>query len=665
MADSTQLPSAQQARDDDRRALDSRRLVHRSGSFDLLDPPSVASMIPQDPDGLLDAIQIADEIIVQIPSWGPNPAPVNEQVMLLWVLESEPEVPVELATVTVPPGTQFPLQVSIPSNKYYEGRLLLSYEGRNFSGNQFFSEPLLITVDTIPPYGNSSPESLVLPEGAEVITDAYLDAGNGTVALEVPVDYDDKSDDDTVYFYWLKTVPENIDQLPPPSIPPFTLGQSTTVILTRELLAQVGDGICHGVYLIKDKANNFSRISYWASATVALGLLPDNLQPPQVPLANDGRIDRLDAHAGVVVEIPAFDNVKNGDLLLVKWGDTDLALWPTGPSPQFPIRIPVPWQAIDSNYDYDSEPPLQPVTVSYQVSRVGLRFPAQPLTREVNVQLRVVGPDTPDAPDPVNPNLPVLVVRGESNQDNKLVESDNGKPAKATFLLFANAKENDEITLHWGGLVNLQNIYYVKATDEPGVTEISIDVPWSIIQEAGNSLEFPVFYRISDAEQVNYQQSPTTTVNVQAIIVELPAPEFPDVVEVQPEFWVLNCSSIKEQGGNHGFRVHVPPSEHIKEGMEVTFDWIVAENQDGTGSINGTELTEKIVVTAEQQRSGIDWFIQPYETKILPAFSGTQQGIGYTRLKYSTLVGQIPTESVFVHVLIGLSVGGGSSCPLP
>ena len=84
---------------------------------------------------------------------------------------------------------------------------------------------------------------------------------------------------------------------------------------------------------------------------------------------------------------------------------------------------------------------------------------------------------------------------------------------------------------------------------------------------------------------MNYQQSPTTTVNVQAIIVELPAPEFPDVVEVQPEFWVLNCSSIKEQGGNHGFRVHVPPSRfgsfHTEQKPWPFADWPTPRPAEG------------------------------------------------------------------------------------
>lgn len=665
MADSTQLPTAQQARDIDRRALDVRRLAHRSGTHNaLLDPPTVPAMIPQDPDGLLDATQIKDQIIVEIPSWGPNPSPVPEQLWVQWAPEDDPEGNVELAELTVAPGTQFPLQVLIPSGRYFQGRLLLSYYGFNFIGNGFESDTQLITVDTVPPYGNGSPESLEPPVGADVITDAYLDTVGGSVALEVPLGYAGQSGDDTVYFYWLKTVPENIGQLPPPSIPPFTLGTSTAATLTRAVLEQVGDGICHGVYVLKDKANNFSRISYWTSSTVALGLLPDNLDAPEVPLAVDGMIDRLDAHTGVVVQIPEFSNVKNGDLVHVKWGDTELAVWPTGPAPQFPIRIPVPWEAITGNYDYTAENPLQTVVVSYQVSRVGLRFPAQPLTLSVNVQLRVVGPDKPD-PDPVNPNLPVLVVQGDSGQNNTLVPGDNGKPATATFVLFNNAKAGDEITLHWGGLVNLQNIYYVGEADVPGTTEVEIEVPWNIIQEAGNSLELEVFYRISDAEQVNYQQSLTTRVNAQAVIVELPAPEFPDIVEVAPDYFVLNCSSIREVDGVYGFRVHVPPNEYIKEGMEVTFDWTAVEEADGNGAIAGTELVERIIVDADQERFGIDWFVKPYDTKILPAFSETELGFGYSRLKYSTLVGQIPTDSEFVHELIGLSIGGGNSCPMP
>jgi len=662
MADSTQLPTAQQARDNAMLAVVSRLKERHDANVhnDLVDPPGVAAIIPADPDGLLDARQIQQSFVVTIPQWGTNPTPEPERVRLRWARKETPDTKILLVEQVVPPGTNFPLSITVASKDYLQGQLELSYDGVNMLGNAFMSAVLPITLDTVPPYGDGSPEELTAD--TDVITDAYLTGAGGEVTLTVPITYPEHAATDTVYFCWLKEIPSNPDDRPPPSVPLFQLGTSTEIKMDRTLLASVGDGQCYGVYFLQDKAGNISRLSYWYTATVALGALPENLQAPRVPYAEDGKVDRYDAHLGVKVEIPPFDNAKFGDLLHVKWGDATLPVVPIGANPESPITVAVPWEALEAGYDYEAEDPLQKVTVGYHVTRVGLPFPAAPLTTEVNVQFRVVGPEKPD-PDPVNPALPVLVAKGESDLDNKLVDTDNGKDATATFKLFANAKEDDEITLHWGGLVNL-NIYYVGAQDVPGETDVSIIVPWSLIEEASNSLELPVFYRISDAEQVNYQQSPTTLVNVQAVMIELPAPEFPDIWESETGFKVLNCESVIKQGEVHGFRVHVPPNAHIKAGMTVTFDWIVAENADGTGSIAGTELVEPIVVSPEQERNGIDWFVGPYAEKILPAFTETASTLGYTRLKYSTLIGEIPTESTFVHEMIGLDIGGGNSCKL-
>lgn len=74
------------------------------------------------------------------------------------------------------------------------------------------------------------------------------------------------------------------------------------------------------VYVLVDKAGNISRVSKPMSVVVALGAMPANLKLPEVPLAADDLIDRLDAKQGVQVHVLEYDNWKSTDEISVSWG---------------------------------------------------------------------------------------------------------------------------------------------------------------------------------------------------------------------------------------------------------------------------------------------------------------------------------------------------------
>ncbi|MHA6196312.1 hypothetical protein ACX3YG_18300 [Pseudomonas wadenswilerensis] len=623
------------------------------------DPPAVDAIIPGDTDGLLDALKIRTQFIVEIPEWEENTLPFAEVVSLYWAREETPEEKIKLEEREVPPGSTFPLKVVVERREYQQGRMRLTYSGYNSSGNAFASQPLLVTVDTIAPYSGASPLEPTVVGNADVITDDYLSQNGDTFTLTIP-DYADRAPGDMAFFYWIKDVPKEPEQLPVPTLPAIDMAGARTAVLTKAMLAEIGDGQCYGVYILRDKAGNTSPISYWYAATVALGLLPDNLKVPEVPAANDGMVNREDGHLGVEVHIPAFDNAKNGDLVYAKWGVTNLPVYPTGPNPDFPLRIAVPWQAMVDNYQFNTGTPDQEVTISYHVERVGLRFPDPPLTSEVTVWLDVVGPENPD-PDPVNPDLPKLTVKGESGQDNTLIDTDNGKDATVTFLLYEGAKQGDRIHLVWKGVPAAD--FHTVGAEVPGDT-ITMAVPWSLIQGGGNGLQVPVCYRITDENGVNYQQSPATPVNVSAIIIVLPPPTFPDLGQTPTGEPILNCSSIKKLNDVHGIRVHVPPSEHLKAGMDITFDWFVAKDNQGAELIDSTGFNERVRISPDQERVGVDWFIRPYAEKVLPAFEDTETRFGYSWLKYSVAINEIPMTTDEVVEMIGLNVGPGESCNL-
>lgn len=653
MASSKEFSPAEQARRDYQLSLNARNTRSE------LAAPVIPAIIPGDADGLLDATQIRSVLTVEIPAWPAPPDGVNEYIWLRWAREEDPEEVYEWPMITLAPGTTFPLQLQIPFKDYLQGRLLVSYRNENWHSNPGYSATTLITLDTVPPYANESPENVDIP--TDVITDEYLDTNNGQVVLTIP-DYPDRAPGDVAYVYWVKDVPNEPGDVPP-TLGPIDVNVTREVPITRAILEQVGEGQCNALYVLIDKAGNISRLSYWIPAVVALGPLPIVTDPPVIPFNHDGIIDRVDAFTGVVVQVPEFDNQRNGDLVQVWWGNTPLAVYPTGPSQPFPVEVRVPWEVLKANYDFEAVDPRQPIQVSYQVTRVGLPFPQTPPSTQVHVNFKVVGPDNPDEPNPVNPGLAVLEVRGGSDIPNKLSVHDHGLDATAYIPLNAAAKVGDVIQLFWNKVLSI-NSHTVDETDVPGETIVEIVIPWTMIEEYANNAQLPVHYTMTDALGINYQESPVTNVEVKVLTITFPAPEFPHITISESGNRVMNCASIREENGEHGFYVYVAPDgKHLKEGVRVTMEWRVTEFPGGEIPVDNTEFTEYVDITKEQEINGITWFVHPYEQYILPAFSDTPLQAGMTNVHFRVTVGDEEITSDYAVEMIGLLSGGGS-CPL-
>lgn len=649
------LSPEQQARRDQQRAMSPRQTLEKSA-----EPAIVPAIIPGDPDGLLDATQIRESIVVHIPQWGPNPSLDDELLWLRWASADDPDNVYELTGQVVPPGSEFPLTLTIPRRFYQQGHLLLSYEVENWQLNPVFSKPKPITLDTIAPYADVNPDALML--AVDIITDAYLDQNNDQVIATLP-DYHDRADGDTAYFFWVKDVPEHPDDVPP-ALGPIDVNQTREIAITRDVLERIGNGLCYALYALMDKAGNISRLSYYTSARVAVGAVPENLQPPSVPLAEDGLIDRVDAAQGVLVQVLEFDNAQRGDLIQVFWGDTALTPVQVGSTPSFPVSVPVPWAAIKANYDFaDSGAASQPLIVGYQVVRSPLTFPEVPLGAEILVNLKVAGPENPDEPDPVNPALPVVLVRGDSGLDNELDLNDHGKPATVFITLYEGVKAGDLIHVYWKGQRSTRP-YPVEPGDAPG-DEVQVDVPWELIEAAGNDPLLPVHYIVTDADEVNYQQSLPTMVKVNVLEITLEKPEFPHIwISADGTRKRMNCSSIRELDGALGFYVLVrPDGQYLKAGTDVTLHWHVTDPSDGE-VLEGSTFSEVITLSLPQEVNGILWFVQPYETYILPAYDDTASRSGNTHVYYSLEAGGTVVCSEPAVELIGLQESGGGSCEL-
>jgi hypothetical protein len=131
-----------------------------------------------------------------------------------------------------------------------------------------------------------------------------IDSNKRSVKL-VLSQYSDHQPGDKVNVWWLK---ELSTPLPPPDIigvPVDALPQELPV--PDSLIEQVGDGGVKAVYVLVDKAGNYSPASQPLDVGVALGPWPTAFGPPVVDLAP---IDQADVALGVDVDVPYFDNSK-------------------------------------------------------------------------------------------------------------------------------------------------------------------------------------------------------------------------------------------------------------------------------------------------------------------------------------------------------------------
>lgn len=648
--------SAEQARLDYKRALTDRQQQAQN-----LLPPLVPAIIAGDADGLIEAKSLVSPLEVLVPSWA-GPA---ARVAIEWTVEGGTRF-VEVAHVMSPGLPPFPFSMYIPVDEFVEGRRHIRYTVVLSSGNRLESPPTLVTLDRTPPYGVGYPAAPTWPDtmpAGALVTDDYLATTGGVLPVFIP-EYPDRQSGDTAFFYWLREVPETPEGINY-SVGPLDLDVTREVWVPRDVLEATGDGACYGVYVLKDKAGNISRLSAWVKANVLLGPLPSDLQPPVVPLAADGLIDRLDGFEGVVVNIPAFQGSKNGDVVKVTWGGSELVSYPVGPAPQFPIPVPVPWSALRDNYDFDPQAnESQPVDVSYQVVRENVEFPATPLSTTIVVNLRVTGPDNGNEPDPVNPKLTEPLIRGESQLDNQLIETDAGKDATATIVLPEGLSSGDMIYLYWdGGLT--PDYYHVIDGDMPG-KEVPINIPWSVIEASGNNTALPVHYLITQPGSANHQLSLTRYVQVKIETLTLPKATFPHIfIDEELGIRSVNCSSLRQVNGNWGVHVHIAAGgKYLKQGVEVIAEWRVYDS-DTYVEIPGAADSKSFIITADHELNGIDWFIQPYEERILPAYEQTNSKLGWAWVRYRALIAGEEVFSEITEELLGLLLPDGGSCPLP
>lgn len=402
---------------------------------------------------------------------------------------------------------------------------------------------------------------------------------------------------------------------------------------------------------------------------MALGLLPDNLKEPVVPLAQppEKLINLPDARLGVEVLIESFDNWKPADRIEVTWGAEVLRPDEVGSSPAFPISIRVPDLVLQGQYN-QANGGDQPTEVSYRILR-GV-VPSEVKSISVNVNFATIGPDPitgPGWPDPVNDALRPVEVRGKkSDSANVLTAADKGEAARVLFKLYTKLQPGEMIDFYWGARLTSSATYTVLPSDAAD-SDREVEIPWVDIFAEGNRDDLPVHYRIHAPDSENTQHSPDTLVQVNAIVI---TPEAPVFEGTSTNGW-LNCDSLFADGienpgqGEPGIRVRVPDlSKYLSDNETFTLHWYGSEGNTGDAPISGTEKDEVIVLGGNHPATGFIWLVTPYDKHILPIYNpagGSQNGSA--RIRYSFSMGGETITSLETTARVGMYDANGS-CPL-
>ena len=540
----------------------------------------------------------------------------------------------------------FPQKFTLPA-EYTEnnGPVKLRYRATHL-GNPNTSDALDFYVDTVPPNQGQPGRQLVLPPEVEAggVTREYLDA-NGSVELTIR-DYTDAKLGDVITAY--------ADSVEIGSFTRDDLSEPMVIKWTEDKMPH--EGSYPLVYTLADRSENIGPRSTFKNVDVYLTPAPANLVPPKVPQFDDGLIDLDDAQEGVGVKIDEYDNYAAGDAAQVYWAGVAVG-FPV-PISGFPAFATIPYVTVRET-PADTGPKQRRVT--YSIVRGVRNFP-EPTGIELDIDLRVGGPDNPDPePDPEegNPALNVVTVQGAvSTVPNVIAPVDAGQPATASVELYAGAVVGEVLHLLWNGVE--VDSYPVDGTEAPGFN-VEFEIAWTDIEDGGNASALPVRYVVSNADNENLNRSPITDVEVTAVEVTLPAVTYLNLFDDPDEGPIINCSTLRDNplGAGKVIEVRVAGGEDRLADQKLTFNFQGYSDATGTTPIADTDHEFTYTPSAQEAASGFTVRV-PYDPYVLNI------RLGYGGIKYTALINELPVSSAedIKLVYVELPGGGGATCPV-
>lgn len=544
-------------------------------------------------------------------------------------------------------------QASIPRN----GKLWVRYQLEDHIGDTYLSQPIELICDSVAPWGDDPAPPLQRPEGT--INERYLTNNPAGIVFDVP-DYPDRAPGDTYQAFYVKEWPdEDTIYDNPVALGPVTDDLKITIPAAN--VRALGDGRFYVVYYLFDKAQNRSRIRVPAVVDVVLTPEPENLLPPEVPLAaDDGVVSLADALTGVQVEISAYTNFRNEDRIAITWGSTPLTVEQVG-SRTFPISIPVPNSVLRN--EYGKATGVLPTNVSYTIMRGPV--PYGPADADFDVDFSIAGPERPDPdpdwPDPVNSKMQAPVITSATGLKNEIAPADRDEDATLTIEVFEGAADGQVVDFYWGGTQVVEARWIV---DQATGTSKTVTIPWRYIIDAGNDIALPVHYTVRASNGINEQESIPQYVAVSAIDM---TPDDLEFLGISTRGW-LSCPSIWDPANPNAepaIRVKVPPCSRLNVAPDttMTLTWVVYDATTGGNLIPGVEKTETVRLTAAQIENGFVWRVQPYAAHIEPIYDVVPTG-GGAQVSY-VIDTPTPLPSNPTHNRISIAdQGTGGSCDL-
>lgn len=512
-----------------------------------------------------------------------------------------------------------PVPLPIPQAYRAPGLYLIRYlviAGDSKNPNSSVAQ--LLVVDQTSPYDGPrvKPPAPQPPAGMTGPLDRAFIASQPNQTVNLPIPYsalDGLSPDDTVEMFFGSSdrpyvftpapgtdTKYRLDPAVPPSIP-----------LPLRVVEAEKRGNYTVRYVISDVAGNPSEISYSLDLEdLVEAPAPSDFLTPQVELAvpGDGLInikDVTDAN-GVRVLIPAYLNVvRPTDQLVVTLSSSFGSIPITVPVGNTPFPIPVTFTSanMDTLYGLRAAGKSRvPVTASYLVSRGTSTYPVAPLSTPFDLDLSVVGP-APTPPGDINTNLPPVVVQairagGTFGPPDHLEAADVNLPARALVPLWTAAVLPQDslpftVTLNYGG-----RLYPQTVTAIPAAGAIEFQIPFADIRTLGGPTQ-PAFYTLTSLASANPQTSPTTTITVDSVILQMSAPR------VLNNTGTLNCDSLRPiNSGN--LVVHITGSEYLTAGQLVSVTFAGYQNNTSSGAAVVTEVRAFSVPDDVAARNGFE-----------------------------------------------------------
>ncbi|MDN4547482.1 hypothetical protein [Pseudomonas sp. C32] len=629
------------------------------------------------------------KLTVKIPRWTGTPPPTGSDVVELLLDKGDGNgfVKVDEHTFTRPSGQPdfaetfpYPMEISagdLPRDESCE----LKYHIYYYNGSDDGCDPVTFYCDQVKPYNGDAPAALTLTN--PLLDDTNLPAG-GKLELTLPPGYEGGSPayewraGDWIFVYLVdaNAIPEDPSKTTPiyAAVAPDPGTAGAKVEIDADKIRALGDTEGVFIYVLRDTALNDSVVSLWTKVSLTFGSLPTGLTPPTVPQADPGPLLFEHAMVGVSVWIDRYTGFKNGDSVELTWGSTVVVkdfYIPDNGSQKF--EVPVPSRDILLEYGATTTG-AKDTAVSYRVFRKGRPFVAPSTTIKVNFEVAIPWLPWPPEEGWPNPPLPIhpsLLLGEVQNHDrtrfDELTRADKNEDAFFVFTWYAEAVNGHVVDFYWNGTLVTEAKLTFDDTASPGPghkpgEEVEVVIPWARIQDGKNGPSIPVQYSISKAGLENDLPSPITSVDVNAITIELPPASFPSI----PSGTWPNCKSLEANGD---LRVAIPDlSALLKNGdkIHVVFTPMTGEDlSDPEAPIKDAEFEDDFVLGTDGEITGFEFLVTPYATHIQPLYddTGATSRRGRMKIQYFFNDGTEDIGSEPLTLVTAFHDGSGA-CPI-